>query len=218
MTKNNFSSEKKTVPIDRIVPNRFNPNVMSQHVFEKEKESIEKFGLVGAIFVRRVNHTNADFEILDGEHRWKACKEMGYTEIPVEDLGPISDDQTKLLTILFNNLRGKDDIEKRAKLYKEMDEGQLSLLPFSKETIEAEKGLFDFDFSVYEKGGAAPSKGSNILIHLELTKEEKQVWDEACKVAKTHESLDEKQLFMSILKFYVQLRAQKMPEYMNIQF
>lgn len=216
---NKFTSTKLVVPIDKIAPNRWNPNVQSKETFEKTKQSIEKFGLVGSVYVREINHTSADYEILDGEHRWKAAKEMGYTEIPVENLGAITDDQVKVLTVLFNNLRGKDDVEKRAAIFKQLDAGQLQLLPFTAEQIEAEKSLVDFDFSIYDKEETVPARGtSNVLIHLELTKEEKRIWDEACTIAKAKEKLNETQLFMYMLKFYLQLRAREVSDYTKIAF
>lgn len=145
---NKFTTKKIRVPIDNVVQNRWNPNIQTKEMFDKGVNSVKELGLLGAILVRE---TAGCYEILDGEHRWKYCKELGYTEIEVETIGEIDDTQAQLLTVLLNNLRGKDDIEKRAKIYESLNQGQLSLLPFSQEEIENEKALFKFDFSQYDK-------------------------------------------------------------------
>lgn len=150
---NNFRTTKLTVEIDKIQPNPWNPNQMDAKTFEKEKQSITELGFLGSILVRD-HEVNGYYQILDGEHRWKAMKELGYTEVPVENIGKISDEETKLLTILINNLRGKDDVFKRAKILEALEEGQLSLLPMTKEEIEFEKKFVAFDFSKFEKEAA----------------------------------------------------------------
>ena len=144
-----FNTEKIMVPIDKIMPNRWNPNYQDKRVFEKQKKSIRELGMLGSILVRKIdNHTFCDYEIMDGEHRWKALKEEGSVECPVEVIkGEVSDGDAQLLTILLNNLRGKDDIFKRAKILQVLNENQLQLLPFTEREIEHEKRFVKLDFS-----------------------------------------------------------------------
>src|SRR3990167_4523362 len=151
---NDFKTEKLTVDIDKIMPNPWNPNIQEKAIFEKQKKSIDELGFIGSIIVRRINHTTCDYQILDGEHRFKAAKEHGYTQIQVECfIGDLFDNDAQLLTILLNNLHGKDDVFKRAKILEVLNEGQLQLLPFTQEEIEHEKKFVNFDFSQYEKEG-----------------------------------------------------------------
>lgn len=150
---NKFTTTKKIVPINQITPNRWNPNVQSKEMFAKGKQSVETLGMLGSILVRE---TAGCYEILDGEHRWRYCLELGYTEVPVETMGEIDDKQAMALTVLINNIHGKDDVEKRAKIFAALDEGQLQLMPFTAEEIENEKNLFKFDFSKYEKNLPTP--------------------------------------------------------------
>lgn len=146
MTKN-FTTTRKKVRIEDIVPNKWNPNVQDEQLFKKEIESIKAHGFLDPILVREKDEI---YEIVDGEHRYKACKELDYEEIIIESLGEISDGEAKVLTIKLNNLRGQDDILKRAAILKQLSEGQLQLLPFNKEEMEEEIKLLDFDFSQYE--------------------------------------------------------------------
>jgi len=129
----NFRTEKRMVPIDNILPNPWNPNVMEKFMFEKAKQSVRELGFLGSILVRQ--HTvDGYYQILDGEHRWKVLKEEGESQCPVEVIiGEMSEEEAKLLTNLINNLRGKDDIFKRAKILEALNEGQLQLLPMTSE-------------------------------------------------------------------------------------
>lgn len=178
---NKFNTEKKIVPIDHIVPNRWNPNVQSGDMFKKGVASVEALGMLGSILVRK---TAGVYEILDGEHRWRYMKELGYTECPVEDMGEIEDSQAQLLTVLLNNLRGKDDVEKRAKIYEALDEGQLQLLPFSQEEIANEKALFKFDFSKYKDKAEPPPAVRQRSFLIACSEDEYKVIQKALYIAK----------------------------------
>jgi len=195
---NNFRTTKKTVPIHHVEPNPWNPNQQSKEIFEKEKASIKELGLLGSILVRE---RTGGYEILDGEHRWKACKELGYTEITVESIGEIEEKDAKLLTILLNNLHGKDDLEKRAKIFETLDAGQLQLLPFTEEEIENEKALFKFDFSQYDIEVPVDRK-PNRLVNIELDEAEYQVWQECKRLAKENDQT-EVQMLIQMMEHYV---------------
>lgn len=144
---NKFPTTQKKVKIDEIYPNKWNCNLQSDFMFEKEKKSIQEFGFVQPILVRE---TDGFYEIIDGEHRWRACKQLQFSEILIESLGEIPDSLAKILTINLNNIRGQDDILKRAEILKQLKAGQLGLLPFDQAQIDAEIKLLSFDFSQFE--------------------------------------------------------------------
>lgn len=175
-----FVTNKVTAQIDRIVPNRWNPNSMDAKMFQKAKDSVDKLGFMGSILVRKINHTSADYEIMDGEHRWKVLKEAGATECPVEVINrEVSDNEAKLLTVLINNLHGKDDIFKRAEIFKALDDGQQQLLPFTAEEIENEKKFIEFDFGQYEGESDIPERKFSQVIVLQMNTDEASVWNKA---------------------------------------
>ena len=93
----------KKVPIEDIKPNDYNPNVMSDAKFEALIYNIEKEGeMLQPILL------NKDLVIIDGEHRWRASKQAGLTEIwaiVVET----SEEEAKVKTIGFNNIQGQFD-------------------------------------------------------------------------------------------------------------
>jgi ParB family chromosome partitioning protein len=69
------------VPVEKIVPNPFQPrNTFDPEAQEELKKSILAHGLIQPITVRR---TSAEqYELISGERRLKACREIGYREIP----------------------------------------------------------------------------------------------------------------------------------------
>lgn len=175
-----LATEKRIVKIDDIVPNPWNPNKQSDYIFQKMKETIQSKGLFGSIYV----HEYAGiYQILDGEHRWKACQELGWKEMPVEVSQELPESEVKFWTIYFNNTRGKDDIEKRAKLYEEMDNGQAQLLPFSEEQMTNEKELFKYDFSQYEKRKEISQDKKVNAISLVVPDDIKELWDRCCNIS-----------------------------------
>jgi len=183
-----LATTKITVHIDNIIPNAFNPNEMSEFMYEKMKQTIKEKGLFGSIYV---TPTAGMYRILDGEHRWKACKELGMTWLPVECAKEMTDQEVKFWTVYFNNTRGKDDIEKRAQIFKELDNGQTSLLPFTQEEIDNEKALFSFDFSQYDKP-ESERQGREVVraIMIPVTEDEWAVWEKAKEVLKQENKTD----------------------------
>ena len=163
-------TEKKIVKIDDVTENPYNPNRMPDALYQKMKAVIQEKGLFGSIYVRPFAGC---YQILDGAHRMRACKELGWKEIPVEcSVVEITDQETKFWTIYFNNTRGKDDIEARSKLFSEITAGQSSLLPFTKAEIENEKALFKFDFSKYDKKNELPERTISRNFIVPLTEDE----------------------------------------------
>jgi hypothetical protein len=73
--KNMGVGQKLTVcKWDRIVPNPWNPNAMDDRQFDAELESIMHHGFIDPITVRE--NSSEFYEIVDGEHRLKALKEL----------------------------------------------------------------------------------------------------------------------------------------------
>jgi hypothetical protein len=106
--------ESKVVPIDSIKPNLYNPNSMRDSIYKFLKKSIKKRGFLDPVVV------NKNGIIIDGEHRWKALKELGSTEVEVKVLD-ISDEECKAETINLNLTKGTFDIEKLGQILLELD-------------------------------------------------------------------------------------------------
>lgn len=190
------------------MPNPWNPNVQTGEMFKKGVQSMKELGMLGSILVRETGTDAAGemwYQILDGEHRWKYGQENGYTELPVENMGTITDQEAQFLTIHLNNLRGKDDVEKRAKIFEMLSEGQLQLLPFSKEDIENEKALFKFDFASYAKP-ELPDKPRMKTFMVSCSEDEHKVIMKALALAKAEYKQEPLAWLLEQVKDYLQLR------------
>ena len=63
-----------------IAPNGYNPNVVGEEVLAKLRSEIADRGMCEPILIRK--RGDDGYEIIDGEHRWQICKELGWQEIP----------------------------------------------------------------------------------------------------------------------------------------
>lgn len=152
-TKAKLAGLQATVPIDSLDPNPWNPNVMSEFMFEKERESIRVHGFIDPITVRSGSDKGALFkrkQIVDGEQRWKAAKAEGLTDVIIVDLGRVSDSRAKVLTEVLNKLKGENDPLRWLEMVvaiKDDDADLLKLLPYEESTLHAmlESSTVDWD-------------------------------------------------------------------------
>lgn len=148
--------EYHVLDIDSIRPNAYNPNQVPPFVFEKLKDNIRKGGFTDPIFVRSGDDNgkfeDGLYEIVDGEHRWRAATDLGMVRIPVIDLGIVSDNEAKTLTITFNELKGRPDEDALAALVTGIgiDSDLAALLPYDEKELEAMQQLGGADWSALD--------------------------------------------------------------------
>ena len=93
------------IPTDNVYPNPLQPREkMDNEQYESLKQSIKKNGLIQPIAVRQVGN---NFEIVAGEQRWKAVKELNIPTIPAYLL-QIGDKRELLKLSMLENLRRVD--------------------------------------------------------------------------------------------------------------
>jgi ParB family chromosome partitioning protein len=91
------------IPVDVIAPNPFQPRIhFVPEAFEELKKSILSNGLIQPITVRRLD--NSRYQLISGERRLKACKEIGYREIPAYII-KVDSDETMLAMALIENIQ-----------------------------------------------------------------------------------------------------------------
>lgn len=100
--QNNESIKQKVVmvPVDAIVPNRFQP----RHVFNKRSidelaQTISDHGLLQPIVLRE--YEPHQYEIIAGERRFRAVKTLNWREVPAI-IQSLSDDETASLALIEN--------------------------------------------------------------------------------------------------------------------
>lgn len=88
-----INRSEERVHIDKIQPHPANPNNGDVAAIA---ESIRQNGFYGRIVVR-----DSTGKILAGEHRWRAAKEVGLTEVPIERVE--CDDETAMRILVADN-------------------------------------------------------------------------------------------------------------------
>ena len=92
------------VDINSIKPYKNNAKLHPQEQIEQIKKSIEQFGMDDPIGIWKD-------EIVEGHGRLIACKELGYTEIPIIRLDHLSDEERKAYTLAHNKLTMNSDFD-----------------------------------------------------------------------------------------------------------
>lgn len=91
------------IPVEAITPNPYQPRIhFEPEAYEELKKSILSNGLIQPITVRRVDHKR--FELISGERRLKACKDIGYREIPAYII-KVDAPETMLALALIENIQ-----------------------------------------------------------------------------------------------------------------
>ena len=153
--------EFPTLQMDSIRPNNWNPNKLDKSSFQKLKNGISRIitesGTIPPITVRPLKEPEGVcvYEIIDGEHRYRAMDDLGYEEIPACILN-VGESDARVLTITLNYLRGEADLYDYVSLIQEIvDEGEFKLediaefVPQDSAALEDMLNVMDqnFDFS-----------------------------------------------------------------------
>jgi ParB family chromosome partitioning protein len=114
--ENKVYSEIKIVETESLMPNSYNPNIMTDEQFQSLVDDFKENGFVGQPII--INDNN---EIIDGEHRWRCAKFLGYEKVPVVVFNPKDTDHQKMLTIGWNAKRGEMSPLKLAGIISELN-------------------------------------------------------------------------------------------------
>lgn len=96
------------LPVDQIRPNPYQPRRdVEPEALEELKASIKQAGLLQPVVVRPAPSGGEGFELIAGERRLRACKELGWERIPA--VRREADDRTLLTLALIENLQ-RDDL------------------------------------------------------------------------------------------------------------
>lgn len=130
------------VPPADLYPNLWNPNVLDADLYEKAVASIDTYGFVDPVTVRTVNDR---YEIIDGENRVRAAKDLHLKLIPVIILD-VDDDTAQQLTLVLNELHGRPDQARLQRVLaglaeRHTVESLVRTLPFAREQFIAAVGL-----------------------------------------------------------------------------
>ena len=170
----NIKMDLQMVDVEQISPNAFNPkldveeNSDNKERYEQVKKSIRVGGLDDALLVRQIE--DGKYELIDGFHRWKACQELGYKKIIINNLGEISTEEAKQRLLRRENARIPIDPIKEAELIRDLAndftiEEMTELLPYSTEILQNKLDLLDFDWNSFEsKEGGEGDDGMQKIV------------------------------------------------------
>ena len=143
----------KTVPIEQVKTNDYNPKEKKGAKYEKVLDSVRTNGLMAPIFVRELGKDS--YEIVDGEQRFTACQDLGLTEVIIYNYGKLTDAEAMALTVWWEEQVPFDEI-KLAELFTKLvnevggDYSKIKL-PFSQKEIEQKIEMLKFDWTAIEK-------------------------------------------------------------------
>ena len=92
------------VDIDSIKPYKNNAKKHPVEQIEQIKSSIKQFGMDDPIGIW-------NNEVVEGHGRLIACKELGYTEVPIIRLDHLTDEERKAYTLAHNKLTMNSDFD-----------------------------------------------------------------------------------------------------------
>lgn len=103
------------ISVDLIDENEYNPNEMDENHYKKLVQNIKKKGFRKPIELRK---NGERYTIVDGAHRFRACKELGYTE--VECIVDEIDVTEAMVDTLNANIHGSHNPYKEAMMFKQI--------------------------------------------------------------------------------------------------
>lgn len=124
-----------------LQPNPWNPNQMSAENEQKLFASLDK-GEFKPLLVRQLD--NGSLQILGGEHRRQYYIERG-KEAPYINLGVISDERAKQITIADNVRYGYDDQYALNQILREINDVAVETLPIDEDELRSIMGSTHVD-------------------------------------------------------------------------
>ena len=144
-------------PLSKIRPNGWNPNKMSAFMLKSFEQELVDTGWLRSMKILVWGKDEKGVErniIIDGEHRWKIGRKLGYSTVPMVFMDGLTEAQAKRLTIRIRK-QGEYDAEDLSRLLQEPEvRGDLDFDTYSLsmgfETSEMSK-LLDIDMNLTDK-------------------------------------------------------------------
>ncbi len=126
----NLEQNIMQIPIEDIIPNRFQPRLaFDDRGLEELANSIKQHGIIQPLVLRRVNDK---FEIIAGERRYKAATLAGLSKVPAV-IANIDDNKSAEVAIVENVQRRDLTPIEEARSYKNLlDKGYLTQAELAK--------------------------------------------------------------------------------------
>ncbi len=117
MSENKIYSDIQMVETNKLKPNDYNPNIMTDEQFDSLVQDFKENGFVGQPII-----ATKDNIIIDGENRWRCAGFLNYKKVPVVYFNPKNKNHQKMLTIAWNAKRGEFSPTKLAGIIQELNQ------------------------------------------------------------------------------------------------
>ena len=107
------------VPIDQIRPSPYQPRLYFE--LETIKESIMQDGMLVIPLIRRKPDGKTEYELIDGERRWRVAHKLGWKTIPVQ-IKDVDDEAARRMVFTLNEERQPYTAEEYTKFFRRMYE------------------------------------------------------------------------------------------------
>lgn len=172
-------SKLKVVKLEDVRPNTWNPKEKDSPIVARIEQNIKRIGFNEPIRVRE----NDGYEIVDGEQRWTAARNLGLKEVLIYNEGVMTDVEARASTQWWQVQVPFDDI-KLAYEVAELSEEDIEL-PFTAEEIEDFKAMANFDFDQYSTDRPEDDSDGKKTFKIEVSEEAYETITKAIDKAKT---------------------------------
>lgn len=161
------------IDISFLVAAKWNYKTNNPDLSAKLRENIKRNGQIENLLVRRLD--TGFYEVVNGNHRLEVMHELGMKRVFVFNLGDITDNAAKRISIETNETKFTTDNIRIAELFKEMQvdftpDELATTMPFSTQEIENFNKLLDFDWSPTQTNdGGGDGGGKGITLNNDLT-------------------------------------------------
>lgn len=168
------------LPADEVLEAPWNYKVAgTPEQLEKLKNSIRRDGSAGIIAVRKL--PNGKYEAIDGNHRLRVLKDMGYPTIRVENFGTLNEADARLVAVRRNTQWFEDDPVELSRQFNQnvkLTVEQLEkFMPHDKAQLEALFKLANFDWSSLPDAPASSGGAKMGLTVPEKLKKHFDIWN-----------------------------------------
>jgi ParB family chromosome partitioning protein len=127
-----MENKLKFLKIEKLVFLRRNPQYLKPRTMNNLKDSIKKDGFLSPVLVRPIEGDL--FEIVSGNHRAMAAKEIGYKEIPCI-ISEMDNMKSRRVAINLNTIHGDPSAELIAPFLAELDDLTLSEIKLDEQLL-----------------------------------------------------------------------------------
>lgn len=179
------------IPLEQLKPNPWNPQTMTDADEARLENSIQKWGQVENLVVRKLEDKDT-YQIIGGEHRWKLLIRQNEKFAVCAVVEGLNDEDAMLMSEVLNTLKGQPDSKKYQQFFKALVPKipiptLVSYIPKTEETIKnIIVGIMEQVNNVTgnkNTGGSPSDDGLTIKLKFEFTTDQGAVIAQALQKA-----------------------------------